>query len=427
MECRILYHRKIRLTMLIVSFCALLFSCDLPPWFKDGTGTLVITLPGAAGNTGTAGRSVVLPEELIDKMEYSLDFSGPNGKEISRNFIKDKVVKIDLMEGEWLVSVKAYLSSGSPGYYGPLVGSGSGKTTIKMGQENTVSIPMDGSEIVKPQIFAAQPSPVAPGGTVTLSVEAESLFSEIYSDDPEYKDFENLSYQWYSNAANTNTGGTIISGETNDAYTFSLPNAGTYYFYVEVTNTPYGTGDPVMSPSVVMIVLVTSYFVGAPGEAGGTVFYASTNGFISNGVLCHYLEAATEDLGPVQWGLYGISTGIGEAAIGAGYSNTLALVARLNSNLETGRAAQLAASYTGGSKSDWFLPSNGELVELCRTGVGDAMGMVTTRNYWSSTESSTMDSNTAYVRQPNTDYDYSIPMQNKNASTNMYVRPVRAF
>jgi hypothetical protein len=46
-----------------------------------------------------------------------------------------------------------------------------------------------------------------------------------------------LSYQWYSNTTNSNTGGTIISGETNTTYTPSSSVSGTTYYYCVVSAT----------------------------------------------------------------------------------------------------------------------------------------------------------------------------------------------
>ena len=48
-----------------------------------------------------------------------------------------------------------------------------------------------------------------------------------------------LTYQWYTNTTNTNTGGTIISGATNSNYTPGPPvttTPGTYYYYCVLTN-----------------------------------------------------------------------------------------------------------------------------------------------------------------------------------------------
>ena len=59
------------------------------------------------------------------------------------------------------------------------------------------------------------------GGTVTqLSVQATG---------------SNLSYQWYSNTANSNSGGTLLSAATNSTYTPSSATIGTLYYYVTVT------------------------------------------------------------------------------------------------------------------------------------------------------------------------------------------------
>ncbi|WP_339299278.1 S-layer homology domain-containing protein [Paenibacillus sp. FSL R5-0623] len=49
-----------------------------------------------------------------------------------------------------------------------------------------------------------------------------------------------LSYQWYSNATNSTTGGTLINGATSSTYAVQTTNAGTTYYYAIVTNTNNG-------------------------------------------------------------------------------------------------------------------------------------------------------------------------------------------
>ncbi|EPD85974.1 hypothetical protein HMPREF1207_02929 [Paenibacillus sp. HGH0039] len=49
-----------------------------------------------------------------------------------------------------------------------------------------------------------------------------------------------LSYQWYSNTANSTSGGTAIGGATSAAYAAPTTPAGTTYYYVVVTNTNNG-------------------------------------------------------------------------------------------------------------------------------------------------------------------------------------------
>jgi quinol monooxygenase YgiN len=46
-----------------------------------------------------------------------------------------------------------------------------------------------------------------------------------------------LSYQWYSNASNSNSGGTLIGGADSSTYMPSTATMGTVYYYVTVTNT----------------------------------------------------------------------------------------------------------------------------------------------------------------------------------------------
>ncbi len=52
---------------------------------------------------------------------------------------------------------------------------------------------------------------------------------------------ESLTYQWYSNTANSNSGGTLINGATNRNYTPITSAIGTLYYYVVVSGT---TGSP---------------------------------------------------------------------------------------------------------------------------------------------------------------------------------------
>ncbi|MDG0811294.1 hypothetical protein [Cohnella rhizosphaerae] len=49
-----------------------------------------------------------------------------------------------------------------------------------------------------------------------------------------------LSYQWYSNATNSNSGGTVIVGATSATYAAPTASEGTTYYYVVVTNTNSG-------------------------------------------------------------------------------------------------------------------------------------------------------------------------------------------
>jgi len=62
--------------------------------------------------------------------------------------------------------------------------------------------------------------------TITLTVSASLLGGT-----------GNFTYQWYSNTTASTSGGTLVQGETNESYSFSIATAGTYYYYAVVTNT----------------------------------------------------------------------------------------------------------------------------------------------------------------------------------------------
>jgi uncharacterized repeat protein (TIGR02543 family) len=165
------------------------------------------------------------------------------------------------------------------------------------------------------------------------------------------------------------------------------------------------------------------------GPGGGTIFYASSEGFImeDTGIRAYYLEAAPEDSGTASWGAYNtiipnatVLDSIGGAAatkIGNGRKDTLAIVKYLKDNTtETGTAAQLCNEADFGGQDDWFLPSLGELTILC-----DIIGYdLEVNDLWSSTQ---RDSQNAWYMAPTQKNRYS---KSKDA-TNVNVLAIRAF
>jgi len=144
-----------------------------------------------------------------------------------------------------------------------------------------------------------------------------------------------------------------------------------------------------------------TYNVGDTGPGGGIIFYVDETGFTmtDDGSTAHYLEAA-----PANWNggaadstlvwsntpsqLVKDATGEETAPdIGAGRKNT-ALMLKQDA---TAPAAKVCKDYTGGGKSDWFLPSQCELFELWRLysvkGYGSYGGLMGSY-YWSSSEDS---------------------------------------
>ncbi|MCX6736668.1 MAG: type II secretion system protein [Candidatus Parcubacteria bacterium] len=109
------------------------------------------------------------------------------------------------------------------------------------------------------------------------------------------------------------------------------------------------------------------YVVGATGPAGGKVFY--DQGSYING--WRYLEAApasTEWVGK-WWGKEGIAVNGTSLAVGTGKANTVLVVAKLNETpADSDRAAQLCDALIYSGYTDWFLPSQDEVVLMTNFG-----------------------------------------------------------
>ena len=131
---------------------------------------------------------------------------------------------------------------------------------------------------------------------------------------------------------------------------------------------------------------VPEYVVGDTGPGGGKIIYVSTAGFTVTGTgsfTAHYLEAAPANMATtLAWASSGFTStdipGTG-TAIGTGKANT-ALILATDTNAP---AAKACDDYTGGGKTDWFLPSKDELKEMynARTHVGISSGV-----FWSSSQ-----------------------------------------
>lgn len=186
--------------------------------------------------------------------------------------------------------------------------------------------------------------------------------------------------------------------------------------------------------------------IGDTGPGGGKVFIVQT---ATTAAPWRYMEAAPNTWNggsadpQIKWCndvsnfVPNLQTGVSATvqtsdAIGAGYANTQKMLRGC-----TFGAANAAAAYNGGGKSDWFLPSKDELNQMCKwvrgvawtsdatvctggtlnTGVG-AAGFVGSY-YWSSSESS---ANDAWFQ----DFDGGYQTFNSKSEPS-YVRPVRAF
>ncbi|MFA6681783.1 MAG: hypothetical protein WCS35_07100 [Sphaerochaeta sp.] len=125
------------------------------------------------------------------------------------------------------------------------------------------------------------------------------------------------------------------------------------------------------------------YKIGDTGPSGvGIVFYITDGGL-------HGLESApalwTGGTGDpdAEWSNMSVVIGAnaGGTAIGTGLTNSDAIITQ-EGHLSSG--ASLCRNYTGGLKTDWFLPSQDELNQLYLH--KDTIGGLDAGQYWSSTE-----------------------------------------
>jgi len=160
--------------------------------------------------------------------------------------------------------------------------------------------------------------------------------------------------------------------------------------------------------------------VGDTGPAGGIIFYVGSFTLFNNasdttGTSAHYLEAAPVDQGTLAWASSSYtSTDIQgtAAAIGTGRKNTAIILA-----VDDAAPAALACkNYTGGGKTDWFLPSYDEIKKIIdqRSSIGNLTGLL-----WSSTQYSNYYARADYVTSP---ADIS-----NSKSNNGVIRAIRAF
>jgi len=161
--------------------------------------------------------------------------------------------------------------------------------------------------------------------------------------------------------------------------------------------TPVAQSSSVFKLTIQSGAHIRPYFVGNPGPGGGLIYYVDEAGFscgatyVSTGSptggLCHYLEVAPSgwntgsDPGKI-WANSNTDLSItNEAsvynnilAVGLGYQNSITIVDAGNN---TTSAAGAARAYTGGSKSDWYLPTATELNLLCQWARGVSPSVTT--------------------------------------------------
>jgi len=167
------------------------------------------------------------------------------------------------------------------------------------------------------------------------------------------------------------------------------------------------------------------YQIGDTGPGGGKIFYYSGTGFIMTDTneRCYYLEVAPTYKSCAWTTASFASTRINNlgTTIGTGRRNT-ALIIATNPGYISFPAADFCKNYTGGDKTDWFLPSKDELNQLyVNRAAVSFMGTVT---YLSSSQFG----DTSVWGQ---DFSAATEIYSQSGygtlTPSYYVRPVRAF
>ena len=311
----------------------------------------------------------------------------------------------------------------------------------------------------------------SPGAHYLQSVTVSNIPTSCYGDDfiiSAYNDSSSTPLALFE----TSTTSAVIS---NDNGTFS-PGIRVSGMTVESgvgSFTATFTTPVALSSSVVKLTIQSGlpfvYLVGDRGPGGGFIYYVNQSGFSCGathsttgsptGGKCKYLEVApygwnggsdpkktwavtanqSTDVSDIANESFPYNSGSG---VGLGYKNSIAIVAQNGAYNASSNdyAAGAAREYAGGSKSDWYLPSNAELNLLClwQRGVAPLVtatcsgGGLNSSTYGASSAGFTL--NTFWSSSEGSTADYSIRIHFAGfgatvfqKSQQQHVRPVRAF
>jgi hypothetical protein len=203
------------------------------------------------------------------------------------------------------------------------------------------------------------------------------------------------------------------------------------------------------------------YTVGQTGPGGGKVFYVADIPFTCGPTLnltCSYLEAAPTT-GTSSWsdtsllytwsGITGTVIGTTSTGVGSGYKNTLAIIGQSSTSSKAGTISQ---AYRGPNNlTDWHLPSQDELNQMCKWARGVAWisdatlcagGAINSPTYgadtsgfasdyyWSSSEYDASDAWYQFIGNTYTSMGRTTlagDQQHYPKFLQLFVRPIRAF
>ena len=115
----------------------------------------------------------------------------------------------------------------------------------------------------QPKLFVIDIQPTGPSITISTQPASAEYLTGATTVTPltvvATLDGYTLSYQWYKNTTNSNTGGTVISGATAKSYTPDVTTVGTTYYYCVVTATKEGSENLTATSNVAAITVSAPY------------------------------------------------------------------------------------------------------------------------------------------------------------------------
>ena len=169
-----------------------------------------------------------------------------------------------------------------------------------------------------------------------------------------------------------------------------------------------------------------AFEVGDMGPAEGIIIFVDENEDYEDFI---YLEAAPGDLEVDGSSIHSWGPGFDDPflvggtleSFGAGESNTALIVAEMEKEDESGRAAQLVDAYSHAGFNDWYLPSKNELEYMCEEIHLDDEGDFENVFYWSSSE-------TGIQQAWSISFSASFCTESSaNKGSNYRIRPIRSF
>ena len=246
-------------------------------------------------------------------------------------------------------------------------------------------------------------SKIAP--TLSFTINARALGDADYTlRAPKSNSSGSFSYTSSNAAVATITNGTV-----------SIKGVGTTTITaVQAASDDYTEG----TISQTLTVVPAGTYVIGQAITGGIVFAVAGTG--NHGYMISDVDVATA--APWSTGSLASATAT-TSSIGGGAVNTTNIITLMGDGYY---AAKLCRDYRAGNYTDWYLPSQAELVVIRQR--ADQIGGITETSYWSSTEVSATLTNANYIYfGPGTLTGTSVTVNNYLKTSNYSVRAIRYF